>query len=90
MEFKISVREDENKALFSVYDDALHIIHTKTADGRKIESIFVDFEIVQIYNTTPSLYDQRRYQNYMITQLEAYDYKQNLIDYLENPQKRRN
>lgn len=82
-EFKITKNEDETKTLFSFYDDALHIIHTKTSDGRKIESIFKDFYIEQIYNVKPSLYDNRRFQNFMIDKLEKFDYRRILIEYLE-------
>ncbi len=72
-EFKISKREDENKMPYSIRNG-----------GKKIESIFKEFEIVQIYNGEPSQYDQRRYQNYMIEALEKFEYRKNLMEYLND------
>ncbi|MCI8555851.1 MAG: hypothetical protein HFI85_04730 [Clostridia bacterium] len=83
-EFKISKREDENKMPYSIRNGELHVWHSTTTTGKKIESIFKEFEIVQIYNGEPSQYDQRRFQNYMIETLEKFDYRKNLMQYLND------
>ncbi len=79
-EMSISKKENIADIPFSVINGVLHVTHGKTEKGI-IESIYNEFEIVKIYNSAPSNYDQKRYQNIMSILLEKEQYRKSLNEH---------
>lgn len=50
----------------SGYGGKMYVVHGHTKSGIRVESIYTDFIIEKLYNSTPSEYDIDRYQNTMI------------------------
>ena len=82
-DMRISSKENPNTMPTVFYGGKMHVVHGKTKSGEKIESVYGEFEIVKIYNSEPSKYDQRRFQNYMIKIFEKDGYRKKLEEYLK-------
>lgn len=82
-EMRIHPREDVRDYMVSFYTNRLRVNHGKTRNGERIESIYKDFEIEKIYNSEPSRYDQKKFQNFM-TNLLGQVYADHLKEYLKN------
>ncbi len=80
-EMKISRDENIHDITSSIHRCKLHTYHGKLKDNTQLECIYTEFEIEKLYNTKPSKYDQRRFQNYMIS-IFGRKYKSDLKAYL--------
>lgn len=58
----------------SAYGGKLHVVHGKDHKGNLVESIYTDYYIEKIYGSTPSDYDQLRFQNTMKELLKGTPY----------------
>ncbi len=84
VEMRISQREDIENLPYSIYNGILKAVHGKTKNGDDIVTEFTEFELIKIYNSDPSKYDQKKFQNYMCNTLENTNYKKDLNEYLDN------
>ncbi len=71
-EMRISKNEDIKKLKYIKFAGKLRVVHGKTENGENIESIYTDYEIQKIYNSVPSNYDQRKFQNSMVRFFKNY------------------
>ena len=62
---KINSSENVLDAEVSGYDNKLHVVHGKDKHNNYVESIYSDYLIIKIYNSTPSEYDQLIFQQTM-------------------------
>lgn len=63
---KISESENVLNAEVSARGGKLYVLHGKDKQNNYVESIYTDFLIIKIYNSTPSEYDQQIFQNEMM------------------------
>lgn len=81
-EMRINTTENVNTIEVAIYGGKIYARHGKIK-GKEIQSVYSDFEIEKIYNSAPSDYDQKRYQNYMKSVFEK-EYEQSLKAFLSN------
>lgn len=83
-EMRISQYEDIEHLPYSIFNGTLKAVHGKNKRGEDIVTEFNQFELIRIYNSIPSNYDQKKFQNYMCNTLEKTDYKKDLDEFLNN------
>lgn len=83
-EMRITQYEDIERLPYSIHNGILKAVHGKNRYGEDIVTEFSQFELIRIYNSIPSSYDQKKFQNYMCNTLEETDYKKDLEEYLNN------
>ncbi len=82
-EMRITKAERPCDANWIRVNGVLHIFHEGYIKKKpRIESIFTQYQILKIYNVEPSLYDQKRFQNFMIS-LYGEDYATDLKNFLK-------
>ncbi len=81
-EMRISKKENPKLIFYNLINNKMRIFHSPIRKGGpKLESVFTQFEIIKIYNSEPSEYDQSRFRNFMISEFGD-EYEKRLKSYL--------
>ena len=74
-------RKDDVREFFTYFiDNKIFVDHGKNKNNETIKSIYSDFSVEKLYNSEPSLYDQTRFQNFMI-EIFGKEYLKDLKEY---------